>query len=117
VYRGHHQIAFVLAVVVVGDHDNLAAPEGFDGGGDARLCVGHERVDPLLRGHEAEEVVGRDGARRFARDALGEFERGEFPLANLGDAAGRNADRAREGAAGRAGALKPAGEVLGGVLA
>ena len=110
VHRGHHEVAFVLAVVVVGDDHDLAAAEGFDGGGDALLGVGHETVDPLLRRHEAEEVVRRHGAGGFPGDPLGELERGQFALADLGDAAGRNADRARKGAARRPGAFKPAGK-------
>ena len=116
VHRRHHEVALVLAVVVVGDHHDLAAAEGFDGGGDARLGVGHEIVDPLLGRHEADEVVRGDGAGGFPRDPLGEFERGEVALADLGDAAGRDADRAREGAAGRAGALKPAGKFHAGLF-
>ncbi len=41
VHRGHHEVALVLAIVVVGDDDDLAAREGFDGCGDAGLRVGH----------------------------------------------------------------------------
>jgi hypothetical protein len=64
VHRRHHQIALVLAVVVVGHDHDLAAPEGFDGGGHALLGVGHETIDPLLRRHEADEVVRRHRHRR-----------------------------------------------------
>jgi len=47
-HRGHHQIALVLAVVIVGDDDDLAAPEGFDGGCHALLGIEHHSADPLL---------------------------------------------------------------------
>ncbi len=39
--RGDEQIAFVLAVVVVGDDDDLAAGECGDGGADALVGVFH----------------------------------------------------------------------------
>ena len=39
--RGNKQIAFVLAVIVIGDDDHLAAGEGGDGGLDALVSVFH----------------------------------------------------------------------------
>ena len=51
-HRREDQIAFVLAVVIVGDDDDLAAGEGVDGFADALL--GHvlhspDPVGPQLR--------------------------------------------------------------------
>ena len=48
VHCGEHEIALVLAVVVVGDDHDLAASEGLDGGCHALLGVGHQAIDPLL---------------------------------------------------------------------
>jgi hypothetical protein len=41
---GDEQIALVLAVVVVGDDNELAAPEGFDHGGYALMGVVHAQL-------------------------------------------------------------------------
>src|SRR5262249_60271933 len=41
--RGRHEeIAFVFAVVVVGDDDDFAVGEGIDRGFDATVAVGHD---------------------------------------------------------------------------
>jgi hypothetical protein len=116
VHGGHHEVALVLAIVVVGDDHDLAAPERFDGGHDALLGVGHQAIDPLLRGHEADKVVRRHGAAGRLGDALGEIERGELALADLRDAAGRDFDRAREVGAGRFRLLQPVGKQHGDTL-
>ena len=39
--RREHKVAFVLAVVVVGDHDDLAFGKGLDRGIDAAVAIGH----------------------------------------------------------------------------
>ena len=62
---GADEIAFVLAVIVVGDDDNFAARDGFN-----RL---HDRMghrSHLLCCAGFEKIVRRDGAARLAQDLL-----------------------------------------------
>jgi len=106
-HRGHHQVALVLAVVVVGDHDDLAAREGLDGCSDARLRVGHQTIDPLLRRNQTDEVIGRHRAAGRFGDTLGQIERGEVAFAELRDPSGRNLDRPGKVGAGGFGLLQP----------
>ena len=116
-HGGEHQVALVLAIVVVGDDHDLAAAEGFDSLCDALLGVGHQTIDPLLGRHEPDEVIRRDGAARRLGDAFGKIERGKVALANLGDAAGRNLDLPRKVRAGRFRLLQPLGKLHRGTLA
>ncbi len=65
------EVALVLAIVVVGDNDDLAAPERLDGG-DSREV----HVVALVRGRRLdEEIVRRDRAARLGDDPLGRLAR------------------------------------------
>ena len=106
---GDDQVALVLAIVVVGDGDDLAASESLDG-----VCdwIGH--VGSIGSGRRGgEKIVRRDGALRLGDDPLGGFAGKPRPVfaADQRHRAGRNADAAGEIRARHLVALKPIAEL------
>ena len=89
------EVALVLAIVVIGDDDDLAAGEGFDGLGD---IVEH---GSLARPGQAEEIIRGNGTARDGGDTLGAFPRdpGSRIVAQCRHAGRRQADLLGEGAA------------------
>ena len=98
---GDDQVALVLAIVVVGDHDDLAAFEGAQRGCDTGL-VHHRLLMGLGAWGEAEKIVGGDRAAGGGGDLLGGLARDPHRgiVAQRRDRRRRQADAAREGAAG-----------------
>ncbi len=107
---GDDQIALVLAIIVIGDDDDLAAREGFNGLGD--IALGHGGLAGAL---QAQEIIGGDGSARGGGDALGALARnpGIRIVAERSDARGRQARLAREGAAADLLQLEPGVEFHG----
>ena len=105
---GDDEVAFVFAVVVVGDGDDFAARESLDG-----LIDGAHFVFSRWGRLEGQEIVGGDGAGGLGDDALGGFARnpGAFVATDLGHGAGGNPDAAREFGASHAVAIEPVGEL------
>jgi len=103
------QIALVLAVIVIGDDNDLAAGEGFDGLSDVLLH------DSLPRPLQAQKIIGGDGTVRGGGDALGTFARdpGTLIVAERRHAGRRQADLPREGAASHAILPEPSFELHG----
>ncbi len=60
--RRDKQIAFILAVIVIGDDDNLATAECRDGGANTFVNVLHSRPLPPMRRQRAGGANGHDGA-------------------------------------------------------
>ena len=108
---GADQIAFVLAIVVVRDDDEVASGDGLDGVGDGEKHV--ESIGRRRRG--VEKIVRRDGALRLGHDPAGGFTREPRAVlaADQRDRAGRNADPAGEIRAGHLIALEPVAELHG----
>ena len=64
---GDDEVALILAIVVVGDGDDLAARESLDGGGDGVM-----HILPLVRLRRVgQKVVERKSAGRLGDDTLG----------------------------------------------
>ena len=105
---GDDQVALVLAIVVIGDGDDLAAGESLDG-----VCDGIEHVESLKGQRRGEKIVRRDGPVRLGDDPLGGFagEPRAMFAADQRDRAGRNADAAGEIRTRYLVALKPIAEL------
>jgi hypothetical protein len=105
---GDDQVALVLAIVVIGDGDDLATGESLDG-----VCDGIEHVESLKARWAAEKIVRRDGPLRLGDDPLGGFagEPRAMFAADQGDRAGRNADAPGEVRTRHLVALKPIAEL------
>ena len=95
--RRTDEIAFVLAIIVIRDDDDVPLCQCFDGFDDG-LMSGHG--DGPGRG-SAEQVVWRDGTVGRSQDGLGGLARdpGVGLVADLRNGAGRKADRSRKIAA------------------
>lgn len=112
--RGDDQVAFVLAVVVVDHHHDLATGKGLDGG--LNLLMGH---DSLLEGvsnrGKAQKIIGSDAATGCFGNARGGLAGNprRLVIAQGGDARRRQRHRLGEGTAGGGGLFEPGVEFHG----
>ncbi len=106
---GDDHVAFVFAIVIVGDDNNLAARDRLD-----RLAnwIRHVR-SPMDCARAVKEVVRRHRAARLGQDALGRAagQPGAVAAAELGHRSWRHADPFGEVGARNAGARQPVREL------
>ena len=99
------QVAFILAIVIIGDDDDFTANKGLNDGGD-----GIRHVRSMGRqACPAEKIVRRDGAVRLYDNALSGLAGDPCTLlaADQGHRAGGDANAAGEIRAGHTVSLKP----------